>query len=188
MTFEEDIKEAVAVLKKGGVILYPTDTVWGLGCDATNPEAVKKIYELKRREESKSMLVLVDGEAMLDRTVEDIPEVAWQLIEAAIDPLTIIYDHPHGVASNLLADDGSLGLRITSERYSRELCKRLRRPIVSTSANISGEKAPALFSEISEDIRNGCDYIAEYRRADTTPHKPSNIIKLSDGGLIKVIR
>lgn len=188
MTFEEDIRNAVAALKRGDIILYPTDTVWGIGCDATNPEAVKKIYELKKRAESKSMLVLVDGEAMLGRTVRDIPEVAWQLIEAAVDPLTIIYDHPFGVAHNLVADDGSLGVRITSERFSSELCRRLRRPIVSTSANISGEKAPVFFSQISEDIKSGCDYIAEFRREDKSAHKPSNIIKIGDGGLIKVIR
>lgn len=188
MTFEEDIKKAVEVLKKGGIILYPTDTVWGIGCDATNEAAVKKIYELKRRAESKSMLVLVDGEVMLERTVRDIPEVAWQLIEAAVDPLTIIYDHPDGVAPNLLAEDGSLGIRITSERFSRELCRRLRRPIVSTSANISGEKAPALYYQISDEVKDGCDYVAEYGRNDTTPHRPSNIIKVREGGLFKVIR
>lgn len=188
MTFEEDIKEAVSVLKKGGIILYPTDTVWGIGCDATNAEAVAKIYALKRRAESKSMLVLVDGEGMLDRTVRDIPEVAWQLIEAAVDPLTIIYDHPDNVAGNLLAEDGSLGIRITDERYSKELCRRLRRPIVSTSANLSGEKSPALFREISEEIKSGCNYVAEYRRDDSFSRKPSNIIKVGEGGLIKVIR
>ncbi len=188
MTFEEDIKAAVATLKKSGIILYPTDTVWGIGCDATNPEAVKRIYELKRRADSKSMLVLVDSEAMLDRTVRDIPEVAWQLIEAAVDPLTIIYDHPEGVAPNLLADDGSLGIRITSERYSAELCRRLRRPIVSTSANISGEKAPAIFDEIAPEILQGVDYTAEYRRDDHNRARPSNIIKVSEGGLFKVIR
>lgn len=188
MTFEEDIKNAVSVLKKGGIILYPTDTIWGIGCDATNPEAVKRIYELKKRTESKSMLALVDGEAMLDRTVRDIPEVAWQLIEAAIDPLTIIYDHPQGVAGNLLADDGSLGIRITGERYSRELCRRLRRPIVSTSANVSGQPSPMFFNDISDEIKAGCDYVAEYRQDDHTPHRPSNIIKVSDGGVIKIIR
>lgn len=188
MTFEEDIRKAVDVLKHGGIILYPTDTVWGIGCDATNKDAVKKIYDLKRREESKSMLVLVDSEAMLERTVRDIPEVAWQLIEAAVNPLTIIYDHPDGVASNLLADDGSLGIRITNEGYSKELCKRLRRPIVSTSANLSGEKAPGLFPQISETIKEGCDYIAEHGRNETEQRKPSNIIKVSEGGLIKVIR
>ncbi len=188
MTFEEDIRNAVTVLKRGGIILYPTDTVWGIGCDATNPDAVKKIYDLKRRAESKSMLVLVDGEVMLERTVKDIPEVAWQLIEAAVNPLTLIYDHPDGVAPNLKADDGSLGVRITSERFSNELCRRLRHPIVSTSANISGEKAPVFFSQISDEIKAGCDYVAEYRRDDTNPHAPSNIIKVGEGGLIKVIR
>lgn len=188
MTFEEDIKKAVDCLKKGGIILYPTDTVWGIGCDATNPDAVRKIYDLKRRAESKSMLVLVDSEGSLDRVVEDVPEVAWQLIEAAVNPLTIIYDHPRHVAPNLLAPDGSLGIRITSERYSRELCRRLRRPLVSTSANISGEKAPAIFQEISDDIKNGVDYVASYRRDDTGAASPSNIIKVSDGGLVKVIR
>lgn len=175
-------------MREGGIILYPTDTVWGIGCDATNAEAVKKIYELKRRAESKSMLVLVDGEGMLDRIVTDVPEVAWQLIEAAVEPLTIIYDHPHGVAPNLLASDGSLGIRITHEDYSRELCRRLRRPIVSTSANISGMKGAANFSEIADGIKDGVDYVAEYRREDKGTPRPSNIIKVSDGGLIKVIR
>jgi len=188
MTFEEDIKAAVACLRGGGIILYPTDTIWGIGCDATNPDAVKKIYELKQREESKSMLVLVDGEGMLDRTVNDIPDVAWQLIEAAVNPLTIIYDHPKGVAPNLLAADGSLGIRMTSERYSNELCRRLRCPVVSTSANVSGEKAPAVFSEIRQSIIDGVDYVAEYGREETGNPSPSNIIKVSDGGLIKVIR
>lgn len=188
MTFEEDIKAAVACLKNGGIILYPTDTIWGIGCDATNAEAVKKIYDLKRRAESKSMLVLVDGEAMLERTVDDIPDVAWQLIEAAVNPLTIIYDHPKGMAPNLLASDGSLGIRVTNERYSNELCRRLRRPVVSTSANVSGAKAPAVFAEISDVIKEGVDYVAEYRREDEGQASPSNIIKVSGGGLIKVIR
>jgi len=188
MTFEEDIKAAVDCMKRGGIILYPTDTVWGIGCDATNADAVKRIYDLKRRAESKSMLVLVDSEGMLDRIVTDIPEVAWQLTEAAVNPLTIIYDHPKGVAPNLLAPDGSLGIRITSERYSAELCRRLRRPVVSTSANVSGEKAPAVFSGISTEIIGGVDYVAEYRRDETGNPSPSNIIKVSDGGLVKVIR
>lgn len=188
MTFEEDIKAALKTLREGGVILYPTDTVWGLGCDATNEEAVKKIYELKRRAESKSMLVLVDSEAALERIVSDVPEVAWQLIEAAVRPLTIIYDHAHGVAPGLLAPDGSLGIRITGERYSAELCRRLRRPIVSTSANISGEKGGAVYGEISEEIKSGADYVATYRREETGSPQASNIIKLGAGGLVKVIR
>lgn len=188
MTFEEDIKQAVDCLKKGGIILYPTDTVWGIGCDATNPDAVKRIYDLKRREESKSMLVLVDNDGALERIVDDIPEVAWQLIDAAVDPLTIIYDHPKNVASNLLANDGSLGIRITGEKYSKELCRRLRRPLVSTSANISGDKAAGIYSEISEEIKAGVDYVADYRREETEAPSPSNIIKVSEGGLVKVIR
>lgn len=188
MTFQEDIKEAVKVLKNGGIILYPTDTVWGIGCDATNPEAVARIYSLKQREESKSMLVLVDSEGALDRVVENVPEVAWQLIEAAVEPLTIIYDKGKGVAPNLLANDGSLGVRITKEAYSRELCRRLRRPLVSTSANISGKKAPGIFSQISNEVIEGVDYVAEYRREETSSPSPSNIIKVGEGGLVKVIR
>ena len=188
ISFSEDIKEAAEYLRKGGIILYPTDTIWGIGCDSRNAEAVKKIYALKRREESKSMLVLVADEAMLERYVGDVPDVAWQLIEATIEPLTIIYDHPMGVASNLLAPDGSLGIRITRERYSRELCCRLGAPIVSTSANVSGENTPASYAEISEDIARGVDYVAHYGRYKGDVAAPSNIIKISDGGVIKVIR
>lgn len=188
MTFQEDIKEAVKFLKEGGIILYPTDTVWGIGCDATNPEAVAKIYRLKEREESKSMLVLVEGEAALERVVEEVPEVAWQLIEAAVNPLTIIYDKGRGVAPNLLAADGSLGVRITKKDYSAELCRRLRRPLVSTSANISGKKAPRIYSEISQEIIDGVDYVAHFRREEKSAPAPSNIIKVGGGGLVKVIR
>lgn len=188
MTFEEDIKKGVECLRNGGIILYPTDTVWGIGCDATNEEAVKKIYGLKRRDGSKSMLVLVDSEAALDRIVDDVPEVAWQLIEAAVNPLTIIYDHPRNVAPNLLAPDGSIGIRITGERYSKELCRRLKRPLVSTSANISGEKSEGFFNAISDEIKNGVDYVATYRRDEKTAPAPSNIIKVSGNGIVKVIR
>lgn len=188
ISFEQDIRNALDALRKGGIIVYPTDTIWGIGCDATNAEAVSKIYQLKRRAESKSMLALVDSEAALERYVDDVPEVAWELIEAAVRPLTIIYDHPRGIASNLLAEDGSLGIRITHENFSRELCRRLRRPLVSTSANISGEKAPASFIEISPAILEGVDYVAEYRRGEDVKAVASNIIKVSDGGLFKIIR
>lgn len=188
ITFEQDLRNALETLRGGGVIIYPTDTIWGIGCDATNAGAVKKIYELKRRVESKSMLALVDSEGALERWVDDIPEVAWELIEAAVTPLTIIYDHPKGVAPNLLAEDGSLGIRITGEKFSGELSKRLRRPIVSTSANVSGEKAPASFRDISEDILRGADYVAAYRRDEDIKSSASNIIKISAGGLFKVIR
>lgn len=188
ISFEQDIKNALDALRKGGIIVYPTDTIWGIGCDATNAEAVKKIYDLKQRAESKSMLALVDSEVALERCVDDVPEVAWELIEAAVRPLTIIYDHPHGVAPNLLAEDGSLGIRITREDFSRELCRRLRRPLVSTSANISGEKAPAAFKDISPEILEGVDYVVEYRQDEDTKSVASNIIKVSDGGLFKIIR
>lgn len=188
ISFEQDIKNALDTLRKGGIIVYPTDTIWGIGCDATNQEAVGKIYELKQRAESKSMLALVDSEAALERWVEDVPEVAWELIEASVRPLTIIYDHPRGVAPGLLADDGSLGIRITCEAFSRELCRRLRRPLVSTSANVSGEKSPASFRDISPAILAGVDYVAQYRRDEIVKGVASNIIKVSGGGLFKIIR
>lgn len=186
--YNEDLKFAVDCLKKGGIILYPTDTIWGIGCDATNSEAVKKIYRLKQRADSMSMLTLVNNEAALERIVEDIPDVAWELIESAVNPITIIYDNAKGVAPELLADDGSLGIRITKEKFSNELCKRLGHPLVSTSANISGKKSPAFFNQISEEIKKGVDYIVDYRQNDFTPHSPSNIIKISKGGIFKVIR
>lgn len=188
ITIEEDIANCVKTLKAGGIILYPTDTIWGIGCDATNADAVEKIYRLKKRAESKSMLVLVDSEGALERTVRDVPDVAWELIEAAVKPLTIIYDNATGVAPNLTADDGSLGVRITHERFSAGICRKLRRPLVSTSANISGNKAPSRFSEIEAEILEGVDYVAQYRRNDRSAPAPSNIIKISEGGIFKVIR
>ncbi|MCH5231953.1 MAG: threonylcarbamoyl-AMP synthase [Muribaculaceae bacterium] len=185
---KEDVRKAVECMRKGGIILYPTDTIWGIGCDATNEAAVRKIYELKRRADSKSMIVLTDSESGLEKIVEDVPEVAWQLIDAAVTPLTIIYDKAINVAPSLVAEDGSIGVRITKEDYSRALCRELHRPVVSTSANISGEKAPAFFDQISEEIKKGVDYIARYRREDKTPHSASNIIKVSKGGVVRIIR
>ncbi len=184
----EEVKRALETVRAGGVILYPTDTVWGLGCDATNAEAVKKLFEIKRRPEAKSMIVLVDSEAALERTVEDVPEVAWQLIEVADKPLTIIYDHPRGVAPRLIADDGSLGVRITKEEFSSELCRRMRRPLVSTSANFSGQPTPRSFAEIPEELKEAVDYVVDFRRNETELPAPSGIIKLSASGLVKVIR
>lgn len=184
----EDMAQAVEVLKRGGLVLYPTDTVWGIGCDATNSEAVKRIYELKKRVDSKSMLVLVGSEGELQRTVEMVPDAAWMLIDAAVKPLTIIYDHPKGVAPELLAEDGSMGIRITNELFSKTLCQRLRRPLVSTSANISGHMTPRNFAEIEDEIKNGVDYVVKYRCNDSTPHKSSDIIKVTDSGVVKVIR
>lgn len=183
-----DIKKALEVLKSGGVILYPTDTIWGLGCDATNPEAVQKIYKIKKREDSKSMLVLMENPALLERYVDEVPEVAWDLVEISTTPLTVIYPGAKNLAANLIAGDGSVGIRFTKEEFTSRLLQRFRRPIVSTSANISGEKAPAFFDEISEDIKEQADYIVEYRQDDVIPSQPSSIIKLGPGGQIDIIR
>lgn len=184
----EDLLRAVDVMQHGGIILYPTDTVWGIGCDATNEDAVKKIFQLKQRADSKSMLVLLDGAGKLQGYVDDIPQTAWELLEYATEPLTIIYPKAKNVAPQLIAEDGSLGIRITNEIFSKTLCERLHKPIVSTSANISGEKAPQCFSQISEEIKNGVDYIVNYRRNDETKAQPSHIIKVSENQVIKIIR
>jgi L-threonylcarbamoyladenylate synthase len=184
----EDIKKALEVLKNGGIILYPTDTIWGIGCDATNELAVEKIYKIKKREDSKSMLVLMENPALLDRYVDDVPEIAWDLVEVASTPLTVIYPNAKNLAKNLVADDGSVGIRFTKEVFTRQLLQRFRKPLVSTSANISGEKSPAFFDEISEEIKTQVDYIVEFRQNDTTPAQPSSIIKLGAGGRIDIIR
>ena len=155
----EDIKKACEVMAAGGIILYPTDTIWGIGCDATNEKAVQRVYELKRRTDNKAMLVLMDSEAKLDRYVSDVPDIAWDLISVSDKPLTIIYSSAKNLATNLLGADGSVGIRITNEEFSKKLCERFRKPLVSTSANVSGEPSPANFSEVSEVIKEGVDYI-----------------------------
>lgn len=184
----DDIKKALEILKNGGVILYPTDTIWGIGCDATNVEAVQRIYKIKKREDSKSMLVLMENPALLDRYVDDVPEVAWDLVEISTTPLTVIYPGAKNLAKNLIAEDGSIGIRFTKETFTSQLLQRFRRPLVSTSANISGEKSPAFFDEISEEIKNSVDYIVQYRQDDRMPSQPSSIIKLGPGGRIDIIR
>ena len=172
----------------GGIILYPTDTIWGIGCDATNEKAVQRVYELKRRTDNKAMLVLMDSEAKLDRYVSDVPDIAWDLISVSDKPLTIIYSSAKNLATNLLGADGSVGIRITNEEFSKKLCERFRKPLVSTSANVSGEPSPANFSEVSEVIKEGVDYIVSYRQDDMSRPNPSSIIKLDKGGVIKIIR
>ena len=184
----EEIKKACQVMREGGVILYPTDTIWGIGCDTTNEEAVRRVYEIKRRADSKAMLVLVDSAVKVDFYVQDVPEVAWDLIELADKPLTIIYSGARNLAPNLLAEDGSVGIRVTGEEFSKRLCQQFRKAIVSTSANVSGQPSPQNFSEISEEIKAAVDYIVDYRREETTQAKPSSIIKLDKGGVIKIIR
>ena len=172
----------------GGLILYPTDTIWGIGCDATNEEAVRRVYELKRRSDHKALLLLMDSSAKLNYYVQEVPDVAWDLIELADSPLTVIYSGARNVAPNLLAEDGSVGIRITQEEFSHKLCERFRKPLVSTSANVSGEPSPANFSEISATIKAGVDYIVRYRQDDLSKAAPSHIIKLGAGGLVKIIR
>lgn len=188
VSMREDIHRAVEVLRRGGTILYPTDTIWGIGCDARNEEAVRRVYEIKRRADSKALITLVGSLPMLDATVEDVPEVAEQLIEVAVEPITIVYDHGKFVASNLLAEDGSLGVRFTREPFSAELCKAFRGPIVSTSANISGENAPLDFASISPAIKEAVDYVCTSRREEAPALKASSIIKISSGGIFKIIR
>ena len=175
-------------MREGGVILYPTDTIWGIGCDATNEDAVRRVYEIKQRQDSKAMLVLVDSSVKVDFYVQDVPEVAWDLIDLADKPLTIIYSGARNLAANLLAEDGSVGIRVTNEDFSKRLCQQFRKAVVSTSANISGQPSPRNFSEISEEVKSAVDYIVGYRQEVMSNPKPSSIIKLDKGGVIKIIR
>ena len=186
--YRDDIRQAIEVMNKGGVILYPTDTIWGIGCDATNEAAVRRVFEIKKRADAKALITLVDSEAKLEFYVNDIPEVAWDLIEVAERPLTIIFDHARNLAPNLLAEDGSAGIRITKEEFSKNLCMRMKRAIVSTSANISGEPSPKCFADISPEILQAVDYVCTSRRNETHNPPASNIIKLGSGGEVKVIR
>ena len=184
---EEAINKALEVLRNGGIILYPTDTVWGIGCDATNDTAVNRIYEIKRRNDNKSMLVLLDSVAKLDRYVNDIPDLAYDLIEMSEKPITIIYEKSMGLSPNISKANETVGIRVTNEAFSKRLIERFKKPIVSTSANISGEANPASFLEISEEIKAAVDYVVEYRQ-NGEKAKPSSIIMLGNSGEIKVIR
>lgn len=188
MKTEDDIKKAVEVMKKGGVILYPTDTVWGIGCDATNADAVAKVYAIKHRDDSKALICLVDSDARIQRYVRNVPEVAWNLLELAEKPTTVILDNAVNLAPTLIAEDGSIAMRITRESFSKELCYRFQKPIVSTSANISGEPAAQNYCDISEELINAVDYVCWSRRQEHKPHTPSSIIKLSENGEVKIIR
>ena len=190
MTQEQDIKNAIEVMRKGGVILYPTDTVWGIGCDATNAEAVKRVYDIKQRDDSKALICLVDSDARLQRYVRNVPDVAWQLIDCMDQdkPTTLILDGAVNLAPNLIADDGSIGIRITHEPFSHELCFRFQKAIVSTSVNISGEPAAQNYRDIDPRILEAVDYVCWTRRQEHKPHKPSSIIKLGPTGEVTVIR
>ena len=176
------------MLRAGGVILYPTDTVWGLGCDATNETAVKRIFEIKKRSDAKAMLVLIDNPAKLQSYVDEVPDMAWDLIELSEKPLTIIYPQAKNLAKSLIAEDKTIGIRVTKETFSRNLCAQFRKPIVSTSANVSGNATPSNFSQITDEIKSAVDYVVYYRQDDESKPKPSSIIKLVKGGLFQLIR
>lgn len=192
MTREEDIKHAVETMRKGGVILYPTDTVWGIGCDATNAEAVAKVYQIKQRDDSKALICLVDSDARMQRYFRQVPDVAWQIVDSLKDseakPTTLILDGAINLATNLVAEDGSVGIRITNEPFSKELCYRFQKAIVSTSANISGEPAAQNYCDIDPRIIEAVDYVCWSRRQEHKPHTPSSIIKLKENGEVTVIR
>ncbi len=184
----DDIEKALEVLKKGGVILYPTDTIWGLGCDATNEQAVDRIYKIKQRDDSKSMLILLEDVGRLASYINDVPSVAYDLIDANDQPMTIIYPQAKNLAKNLLAEDKSVGIRITSDEFCRKLLYRFRKPLVSTSANISGAPSPGVFSEIKPEVVSAVDYVVKWRQNDRSKNQPSSIIKVGVGGEIKIIR
>ncbi|MDR2684032.1 MAG: threonylcarbamoyl-AMP synthase [Prevotellaceae bacterium] len=185
---QDEIKKAVETVKNGGVILYPTDTVWGIGCDATNAQAVERIYKIKRRADSKALITLVDSENRLQTYVEQVPNVAWDLLDCIEEPLTIIYPKGKNLAPNLLAENGSVAIRVTKEKVSKMLCFKLQRPIVSTSANLSGEPSPQNFSQISSEIRAAVDYIVPLRQNEKKAAQPSKIIALEVDGRFKIIR
>jgi len=184
---QEDINNCLAVLENGGLILYPTDTVWGIGCDARNETAVEKVYALKKRPDTKALICLVANDAMLERHVREVPTVAYDILDISDRPTTIIYDEPIGVAKNLIASDNTLAIRVASDQFCQYLIQRFKRPIVSTSANLSNMGTPKHFKEISNEILKGVDYVVNLER-DIKKATPSSIIKLSNNGIVKVIR
>ena len=184
----QEINNALEILKNGGVILYPTDTVWGLGCDATNEEAVAKVNEIKGRSADKSLIVLLENDNKLQSYVTEIPEVAYELIEYADKPMTIIFSGAKNLAKNVINADGTVGIRVVKNDFCEHLLQRFRKPIVSTSANISGEPTPKFFDEISEEIKDAVDYIVDYNQEDRTEKTPSTIIKLGPSGQFEFIR
>jgi len=188
MDYSEDLKLALNVLREGGIILYPTDTIWGLGCDATNQDAVEKIFDIKKRRESKSLIILVNGFGMLERYVKNIPAVAAEILEVSDKPITIIYPEGKNLAPGVCNEDGSVGIRVCFDDFCSELITRLRKPLVSTSANFSDSPSPSFFSEIEDEIIRSADYVVKYRQSDTNRNTPSSIIKVEDNGVIKIIR
>ena len=185
---KDEINKALEVLKQGGLILYPTDTIWGIGCDATNAEAVAKVFKLKGRDESKSLILLLDSDHKLPSYVRAVPDLAYDLIAYTDKPLTIIYSGAKNIATNAIAEDGSVGIRIVKHAFCQQLIQQFRKPIISTSANISGESAPQLFDDIAEEIRTGVDYVVPLEQDHRTPKSPSTIMKLEEDGRFVFIR
>lgn len=183
-----DVAEAVRVMNAGGIIVYPTDTIWGIGCDAANDEAVRRVFEIKRRSDSKALISLVDSEAKVQFYVPDVPDVAWDMMELSERPMTIVFDCVRNLAPSLLAADGSAALRVTREPFSRELCRRFKRAVVSTSANFSGEASPACFDDINPDLLALADYVVRSRRDEKAPARPSSVVKLGADGTVKILR
>lgn len=188
MSFEEDIKNSLITLRNGGIILYPTDTIWGIGCDATNTQAVEKIFRIKSRNENKSLLILVNGDSMLDRYVSEIPEIVYELTSVSDSPLTIIYPKGKNLADGVCAEDGSVGIRICNDEFCSELIGRFRKPIVSTSANFSGKPSPENFGQIEKSVIDAVDYVVKYRQDDRQKQSASPVIKVELNGTIKIIR
>jgi L-threonylcarbamoyladenylate synthase len=188
INFTEDLRQALHVLINGGIILYPTDTIWGLGCDATNQNAVEKIYKIKKRRESKSLIILVNGFTMLERYVKNIPDAAYEILDVSDKPMTIIYPEGKNLAPAVCSEDGSVGVRICNDDFCNELITRFRKPVISTSANYSKAPSPSDFSEIEDDLIRSVDYVVKYRQTDLNKNTPSSVIKVDDNGVIKIIR
>ncbi|MFM8431425.1 MAG: L-threonylcarbamoyladenylate synthase [Bacteroidota bacterium] len=186
--FREEVKKTVEVLRKGGIILYPTDTVWGIGCDATNEDAVKRILDLKGRTAEKGMILLLDLEGRIPNYVKDAPQVAFDLIEFSERPLTIVFDNAHGIASSAVAQDGSIGIRVTKHEFCKQVITSLNKPLVSTSANISGHPFPRSFSEVNPAVLEGVDYVVNLQRNQSSSTTPSKVIRLRPNGEITILR
>lgn len=185
---KDEVNRALKVLQDGGIILYPTDTIWGIGCDAGNAEAVKKIYELKQRDEAKSMIILLDTDNKLQSYVKEVPDIAYDLIEYTENPLTLVMPGAKNIAGNLIAPDGSVGIRVVKHEFCQQLIQRLRKPLVSTSANISGQPSPKNFKMVSDDIINGVDYVVDLEQHDMTEKRPSTIMRLEPDGKFEFLR
>jgi len=188
MMLKDEVNKALKVVQGGGIILYPTDTIWGIGCDATNTDAIKKIYALKQRDESKSMIILLDSDNKLQSYIAEVPDLAYDLMEYAEHPLTLIMPGARNISTALIAEDGTVGIRVTSHPFCQQLIQRLRKPLVSTSANVSGQPSPEYFSKISQDIIDGVDYVVDIDQLSTEIKRPSTIMRLEPGGSFQFIR